>query len=241
MPRDMFQLLVCPPERSTRRWYALPLSLILHGALLAAVIVVPLVATDVLPTPRTMLAFMTTVAPPSVPPAVPPRRTAEVRKPGLPPDVSAVAPLDAPTRITPEPSLDLRFDGSAASNGGTGMLGGLVPGGLEISVVEAPPPRLPTPQQPVTPGGQIKAPVRTKAGLPTYPAIARATHVEGDVLIEAVIGPDGKVQEARVLRSISLLDEAALDAVRSWEYTPTLLNGQPVPVILTVTVRFRLN
>jgi protein TonB len=65
--------------------------------------------------------------------------------------------------------------------------------------------------------------------------------VEGDVLIEAIIGSDGRVREARLLRSISLLDEAALEAVRAWEYSPTLLNGQPVPVIVTVTVRFRLN
>ena len=67
------------------------------------------------------------------------------------------------------------------------------------------------------------------------------TKVEGDVLIQAVIGPDGRVREARILRSISLLDEAALEAVRAWEYSPTLLNGQPVAVIMTVTVRFRLN
>ena len=54
------------------------------------------------------------------------------------------------------------------------------------------------------------------------------------------IGPNGKVQNARVLRSIPLLDQAALDAVKQWEYTPTLLNGVPVPVIMTVTVQFTL-
>jgi protein TonB len=77
--------------------------------------------------------------------------------------------------------------------------------------------------------------------LPVYPRVAQLAKVEGDVLIEAIIGPDGRVREARLLRSISLLDEAAVDAVRAWEYSPTLLNGQPVPVIVTVTVRFRLN
>ena len=61
------------------------------------------------------------------------------------------------------------------------------------------------------------------------------------MFIEAVIGVDGRVQDMRLQRSIPLLDRAALDAVRSWLYTPTILNGQPVPVILTVTVRFRLN
>ena len=62
--------------------------------------------------------------------------------------------------------------------------------------------------------------------------------MQGVVIIEATIGPNGKVQEAKVLRSIPLLDAAALDAVRQWEFTPTLLNGVPVPVIMTVTVNF---
>ena len=59
-------------------------------------------------------------------------------------------------------------------------------------------------------------------------------------MIEATIGPDGRVQNAKVLRSVPLLDQAAVAAVMAWEYTPTLLNGQPVPIIMTVTVRFRL-
>jgi protein TonB len=59
-------------------------------------------------------------------------------------------------------------------------------------------------------------------------------------MIEAIIGIDGKVEQARVLRSKPLLDEAALAAVRAWEYTPTLLNSRPVPVIMTVTVQFSL-
>jgi len=60
------------------------------------------------------------------------------------------------------------------------------------------------------------------------------------VIIEATIGTDGKVKDAKVLRTIPLLDQAALDAVRQWEFTPTLLNGVPVPVIMTVTVNFTL-
>jgi protein TonB len=73
-----------------------------------------------------------------------------------------------------------------------------------------------------------------------YPAIAQSARVQGDVIIEATIGADGKVQNAKVLRSVALLDQAAVAAVMAWEYTPTLLNGQPVPIIMTVTVRFRL-
>jgi periplasmic protein TonB len=58
------------------------------------------------------------------------------------------------------------------------------------------------------------------------------------VILEITIGPDGRVSDAKVLRSIPLLDAAALDAVRKWRYEPTLLNGAPVPVIMTVTVNF---
>ncbi len=56
------------------------------------------------------------------------------------------------------------------------------------------------------------------------------------MILEALIGVDGRVADAKVLRSVPLLDQAALDAVRQWEYTPTLLNGAPVPVVMTVTV-----
>ena len=75
---------------------------------------------------------------------------------------------------------------------------------------------------------------------PVYPLIAQSARVQGVVILEAVIGVDGKVVDAKVLRSIPLLDQAALDAVRKWEYAPTLLNGAAVPVVMTVTVTFTL-
>ena len=75
---------------------------------------------------------------------------------------------------------------------------------------------------------------------PVYPAIAQSARVQGVVIIEATIGPTGSVQDAKVLRSIPLLDAAALDAVKQWTFTPTTLNGVPVPVIMTVTVNFTL-
>ena len=93
---------------------------------------------------------------------------------------------------------------------------------------------------PVRVGGNIKAPQKVKDVKPTYPAIAQSARVQGIVIIEATIGPSGQVEEAKVLRSIPLLDAAALDAVKQWQFTPTLLNGVPVPVIMTVTVNFTL-
>jgi TonB family protein len=87
-------------------------------------------------------------------------------------------------------------------------------------------------------GGRIRTPTKIKDVKPVYPAIAQSARVSGVVTIEATIGPDGKVIETNVVHSIPLLDQAALDAVRQWEYTPTLLNGVPVPVLMTVTITF---
>ena len=90
-------------------------------------------------------------------------------------------------------------------------------------------------------GGTIKPPTKIRNVNPTYPPDALASRVQGVVIIEARIEGDGTVSQARVLRSIPMLDEAALEAVRQWLFTPTFLNGAPVPVIMTVTVNFTLS
>ena len=89
-------------------------------------------------------------------------------------------------------------------------------------------------------GGNIKAPAKIRDVRPAYPPIARAANVTGVVILEVRIGADGRVEQAHVLKSIPLLDEAALDAVKQWEFTPTLMNGQAVPVIMIVTVNFAM-
>jgi TonB family protein len=87
-------------------------------------------------------------------------------------------------------------------------------------------------------GGGIAPPTKLKNMSPVYPPDALAAKVAGVVIIEAVIGEDGKVRDTRVLRSVPMLDAAATEAVRQWEFTPTLLNGQAVPVVMTATVNF---
>lgn len=91
---------------------------------------------------------------------------------------------------------------------------------------------------PVRVGGNTAPPERIKYVQPAYPAEAAAARVSGVVIAEITVGPDGAVKEAHILRSIALLDQAALNAIKQWRYTPTTLNGQPVPVIMTVTVKF---
>jgi len=149
----------------------------------------------------------------------------------------AAAPVEAPKEIKPETGLEAPEGGVAGGVEG-GVPGGVV-GGVVGGLPEAPPPP-PPPQAPVRVGGNIRPPTKIKDVKPIYPSIAQSARVQGVVIIEATIGLDGKVNDARVLRSIPLLDQAALDAVRQWQFTPTLLNGVPVPVIMTVTVNFTL-
>jgi TonB family protein len=83
-------------------------------------------------------------------------------------------------------------------------------------------------------------PRKVKDVAPVYPPIAMLARIQGTVIIEANVEPNGHVRNARVLRSIPLLDEAAKDAVMLWQFTPPLVNGKPVPVVVTTTLQFTL-
>jgi len=96
-----------------------------------------------------------------------------------------------------------------------------------------------SPDVPVRVGGIVPQPVKVKDVAPVMPEVARQAHIQGIVILEITIDTQGRVSNARVLRSIPLLDQAALDAARQWEFTPTYVDGQPRPVIMTVTVPFQ--
>jgi protein TonB len=108
-----------------------------------------------------------------------------------------------------------------------------------IGVTELPPPIV-MPTAPIRLHSGMAAPRKVRDVMPMYPAMARTARVQGLVILEAVIDSSGRVESARVLRSLSLLDDAALEAVRQWRFEPARLNGQPVPVVMTVTVNFSL-
>jgi protein TonB len=90
-------------------------------------------------------------------------------------------------------------------------------------------------------GGQVIAAKLVYHLNPEYPPLAKMARIQGTVLLEAIIGKDGTVQELKVLNGHPLLARAALDAVQSWRYQPTLLNGEPVEVLTEITVRFTLS
>jgi protein TonB len=236
VPKDMFGDVVDPSiKMGNKMWYTVPLTMLIQGTVLAAAIIVPLMAVGALPTTPSMMAFVAAPPPPPPPPLPPP--PPEAKAPPPPTDVSAdAAPLEAPKEIKAETGLEAGFERAAGVEGG--IIGG-VAGGITGGIPEPPPPP-PPPAAPVRVGGNIKPPQKTRDVRPVYPPIAQSARVQGIVIIEATIGPDGAVKDAKVLRSIPLLDQAALDAVRQWQFTPTLLNGVPVPVIMTVTVQFTL-
>ena len=131
-------------------------------------------------------------------------------------------------RTNPDGSPRFRTDVSLTTAGGT------TEGGVVVT-----PTAPPAPTQPVRVGGNIKTPAKVVHVDAVLPETARQAGITGTILLEAVIGADGSVKDVKVLRSIPLLDAAAIDAVRQWRFEPTMLNGIPVPVIMTVTVNFQ--
>lgn len=228
MPREMFGDVVHSSVKvGTKRWYTIPLSILTHSIALAALVVVPLLATDMLPTPMSIVTFV--APPPPTLPVAPPPSTVPPPAP-LDADINpTAAPLIAPDAITVEPPP--RIDMTRAAVSPT-MLGVAAP-------LAATPPAA-APQAPLRVGGQIEAPRKIRHVDPIYPSIAKAARASGMVIIDAVISKDGSVKDAKVTRSSPLLDRAALDVVLQWRYTPPTLNGTPVDVIMTVVVNFTL-
>jgi protein TonB len=108
-----------------------------------------------------------------------------------------------------------------------------------------PPPPPPAPPvvkaEPIRQGGIVQAANPISRVNPVYPSLARQARVQGIVVMEAVISREGLIESLRVVNGHPLLNQAAVDAVRQWKYRPTMLNGEAVEVITTVTVTFTLN
>lgn len=148
-------------------------------------------------------------------------------------------PFDEAERYAMTAPTTSRSFGPAAVPGGparagTATVGATVVGG---AVVSSPPQGA---AAPVRPGGHIPAPRKIRHVDPVMPEAARAARVLGIVIVELTIDADGAVHDVRVLRSIPLLDDAAVAAARQWMYEPTLVNGQAVAAIITATVEFKM-
>jgi periplasmic protein TonB len=218
------------------RWSMVPVSAAAHGAAIFVAL------------------FINPIGAGGEPPSAPtPPIAAFVPRPALPqapiaPQVSRLSTTAAPVRA-PEGITD---DEVPPAVGGPTVAGGLpdagigasvgVPAGIGVSVSSpaTEPPPIVDPPRLVRVGGMIREPKRIVTVPAEYPDIARSARVEGLVVVQATIDEQGIVADARVLRSVPLLDGAALAALKQWRYTPTLLNGVPVRVLLTITFNFRL-
>lgn len=167
------------------------------------------------------LARIPRPAPP--PPTEPP--------PEKPPEAAVRRPIPGPPTPVPEPleaaspTLAPAFE--------------LPPTDELFPIPESPPPEEPAGILRVT--GDVRAPIAIDQPEPRYTEIARKQRVEGLVILEAVIDTAGRVTDVRVLRGLPMgLEQEAVSAVRRWRYTPATLHGLPVPVLITVTVSFRL-
>ncbi len=242
MPRaPMFGDVADPSVRvGARKWYSLPVSIAFHSVIVAAIIIVPIMAPAVLATPEPRMIFRSIdIALPSPPPARAARPLAALHTASSHANPGA-APIEAPAEISPE-------TGVSTQEFPTGVDGGLPDGvagvGAGIGAWPEPPP--PPAAAPARQGrlyreASVTPPTKVKDARPVYPAIARQARVQGTVIIEAIVAANGKVVDVRVLRSIPLLDQAAIDAVRQWEFMPMLQNGVPVSFVTTVTVNFTL-
>lgn len=211
-------------------------SFLVHAAVIGVLMVVRTFATTELPDPPipTTFTMPAAVEVPEVPPA--PQRPVQSTAPAV---NQNAAPLKAPETIAPEVPRELPNAIAIGPNLIVGQVGEVLD-----SIGPPPPPRVVTPSPPpapVRPGGNVRAPQKVHHVAPAYPAIAQSARVSGVVILEALIAEDGSVRDVKVLRSVPLLDAAATEAVRQWRFTPTLLNGVPVQVIMSVTVNFNLN
>jgi len=232
-----------PVALGRRRWLTAWCSVAAHAVGVVATIAVPLLLSSTLPEPasvaRVFFADPLLVPPPPPPPAPPAARSAVAPSPPREAPVQAaafIAPVEVPSELVLEDGLDFGIEGGVAG----GVEGG-VPGGVIGAVIGGlPESPEPPPIRPIRISGLLKKPGKIKHVAPAYPPIAAAAQLEGSVVLEALIDPKGHVVDVQLIQGDALFAEAALKAVRQWAYTPTLLDGVPVSVIMTVTVTFQL-
>jgi periplasmic protein TonB len=213
------------------RTYTLVASIVAHVTVACAVLFSTVIATNELPEPSRASVFIEVIAVP------PPPRSAP-RPPVVQSAPTAVVALVAPIGVHPEvdrPAVPDVFDAAPDD-----VFVGVGSGAMRDEIPPPPPPPAAAASGPLRVGGIVRAPEKIVHVPPKYPSLARSAGVDGVVILEAEIGEDGTIRDVRVLRTIPLLDQAAVEAVRQWRFTPTLLNGQPVSVLMTVTVAFTL-
>jgi protein TonB len=220
------------------------ISFLLQIIFIGILVLLPLIFTEALPKQQ-LMTFL--VAPPPPPPPPPPA-AAPVKVVKIQSELDN-GQLRTPTAI-PKKIEMIKEDEAPPNTGVAGVVGGVpggVPGGAMggvlgsvISGVPTAVPKVATPQR-----------VRVSAGVqqgllihkvtPNYPPLAKQARIQGTVILQALIGKDGSIQNLHVVSGHPMLTGSALDAVKQWRYKPYFLNGEPVEVETTVNVNFSLS
>jgi len=245
-------LLEVPCEYKRRNPLEWAVSLLVHFVAIAVLIVIPMWFTQALDLNAFQSTWLVAPAPPAPPPppaapmvqkivksvarlmqegkmmapSVIPRKVAIIKEEPLPPDTGGSGAIGGVPGGIPGGQIG-------------GVLGGIIGGGANPVASVAPPPPPPA-KRIIRVGGNLKPPRQIYAPAPEYPIIAKQAQVQGTVIIDATIDEQGNVVQARALRGPGLLLAAALQAVTSWKYEPTRLNGEAVSVEMHVEVHFIL-
>ena len=231
----------------TNKSWTVTVSFLIQMGIIAVLVILPLIFTDVLPK-ASLVSMLQAPAPPPPPPPPPPPTPVKVIK--VAPRQFDAGKLMAPKAIPKEIAIIKEEELPPSVSNVAVVVGvpGGVPGGSGIGLSNlAPPPPPPPPpppkeSKPVQVGGKVFEGRRTKFAPPEYPRVAKLARVQGAVRYTAVIGKDGKIRDLKYISGPAML--ATPDVMRTvseWEYQPYLLNNEPVDVITEITVNFVLN
>ena len=253
----MFEQTFVEGVGKTNKSWTVFVSFIGQIVLITVAVILPLIYTDVLPT-TTLQSFLV-APPPPPPPPPPPAATPQVKVVKVIPRQFDAGRLMAPKSVPKEIAVIKEDELPPPSAGVAGVVGGVAGGSVGGSVggvlggiisavpTAAPPPpppppvaKAPTPQR-IKVGGNVQSAMIIRKTPPVYPQLAKSARVSGVVHLAAIISKDGTIQELHSLGGPALLIQAAMDAVKTWIYKPTMLNGEPVQVETTIDVNFTLN
>ena len=218
-------------------------SFILEAVIVIVLILIPLMFTEA--SPKGQLMTFLVAPPPPPPPPPPPAAAVKVVK--VETDI-VNNQLRTPTKIPQKVQILKEDEAPPPSTGVVGGVPGGVPGGQMggviggiISSTPVAVPKMATPTR-IRVSQGVTAGMKIHDVTPQYPQMAKIARVQGPVVLAAVIGKDGAIQNLRVVSTASpLLNQSALDAVKQWKYRPYILNGEPVEVDTTITVNFTLS
>jgi protein TonB len=248
LPGFLIYLVYSAQKTGDWRRASIPLAYVAESMLVGVLVLVPLIYTQALP----KIVSMERIPPP---PGPPPARTVGRPTPPAPhrPRLDGLtAPPSIPTIIAtivdpPEPPQTGVVQGPWVTGGlpggpSDGVWNGVI--GSPYGGKEPPPPppvvHTAPKQQLLRVGGDVIAARALSQPRPVYPPLATMARIQGTVVLQAIIAKDGTIQDLKVLSGHPLLVRAALDAVRTWRYQPTLLNTEPVEVLTEIDVVFKL-